>query len=130
MAEQTGAHRHNLPAQVTGLVGRAAEVAELRRLLGETRLLTLTGAGGCGKTRLAIEVGAAVLHAHPDGVWFVDLAPVAEPALVPQTVAVALEVREEPGRSIRDTLLEHVRARRLLLLLDNCEHLLEACAQL
>src|SRR5262245_59126848 len=125
-----GAHPHNLPLQVTSFVGREADVAAVRRLLGTTRLLTLTGTGGCGKTRLALHVGADLVEEYPDGVWFVDLAPIADPALVPQATAAAMGLREAAGRPIAETLLEHARARRSLVLLDNCEHLIEASARL
>jgi len=122
---------NNLPAQATSLVGREKEMAEVRSLLTETRLLTVTGVGGVGKTRLALQVGAALLDEFPDGVWLVELAAMSDPALVPQAVAKALGVREHPGRPLRvDTLLEHLGPKRVLLILDNCEHLIEACAEL
>jgi non-specific serine/threonine protein kinase len=124
------APRHNLPIQVTSFVGRERELAEVRQLLTTTHLLTLTGAGGCGKTRLALQVAAGLLDAYPDGVWLVDLAPLNDPALVPQAVALALGIREAPDQPLLTTLAEALRARHLLLLLDNCEHLLDACASL
>jgi predicted ATPase/class 3 adenylate cyclase len=128
------ARPHNLPVQVTSFVGREAEVAEVRRRLGTARLLTLTGAGGCGKTRLALQAAADLVDAdgapYPDGVWFVDLAPLTDPTLVPQAVAAAVGVREEPGRPLLATLADALRPQRVLLVLDNCEHLLDACAQL
>src|SRR5262249_45935733 len=111
-------------------VGRETEMAEVKRLLSTTALLTLTGSGGCGKTRLALQVAADVLEQYLDGVWQVELAPLAGPTLVPQTVAAALRVREEPGRPLTATLGDYLRAKALLLVLDNCEHLLAACAQL
>jgi predicted ATPase/class 3 adenylate cyclase len=123
-------HRHNLPIQLTSFVGREREVAELTPLLLETRLLTLTGPGGTGKTRLALRLATEVVEQFPDGVWLVELAPLADPALVPQAVATALGAREQPGRSPRDALLDFLRAKTLLLLLDNCEHLITACAEL
>src|SRR5206468_810038 len=98
------AHPHNLPVQRTSFVGRAVEMAEVTRLLGETSLLTLTGAGGCGKTRLAVQVAADLLDDHPDGVWLVDLAGVAEGDLVPGAVATAVGLKEEPGRPLTDTV--------------------------
>src|SRR5262249_8177256 len=104
--------------------------AEVEHLLTSTRLLTLTGAGGCGKTRLALQVAADLLEDYPDGVWLVELAALTDPALVPRTVAAALGVREEPGRPIMAMLGETLRTKRLLLVLDNCEHLLAACAPL
>lgn len=121
---------HNFPLQLTSFVGREREQAELRRRLAATRLLTLTGAGGIGKTRLALEVAGALVDGHADGVWLVDLAPLADGALVPQAVASALGVRELPGRPLTEALADALRAREILLLLDNCEHLLPACAPL
>ena len=121
---------HNLPASLTSFIGRGRERADVQARLTESRLVTLTGVGGCGKTRLAIEVARAVISRYPDGVWFADLAPLADGALVPQTVAAALSVRETPGQSITDSLASALRDRDLLLVLDNCEHLLDACARL
>jgi predicted ATPase/class 3 adenylate cyclase len=124
------AYRHNLPLRLTAFVGREREMAALRELLGGTRLLTLTGAGGSGKTRLALELAAALLDGYPDGVWLAELAGLVDPALVPSATALALGVRERPGQAVLDTLVEALRPRRLLLVLDNCEHLLEASAEL
>jgi predicted ATPase/class 3 adenylate cyclase len=120
----------NLPAQLTRFIGREREMDRVKRLLVDTRLLTLTGAGGVGKTRLALQVAADVLEEYPEGVWLVELAALPDPALVPQDVAAAVRVREEPNRSLVDTLSNALRRRRMLLVLDNCEHLLEACAPL
>jgi non-specific serine/threonine protein kinase len=128
--DDTPTPRHNLPVQVTSFVGRAREIAEVKRLLTDTPLLTLTGTGGCGKTRLAIRAGADLVDRFTDGVWFVDLAPLADASLVPQAVATALGVREVPGRPLRTTIGEYLRGRAVLLVLDNCEHLLDACAHL
>jgi predicted ATPase/class 3 adenylate cyclase/DNA-binding CsgD family transcriptional regulator len=123
--------RHNLPSQVTSFVGRAAELAELRSLVsGGSRLVTITGPGGVGKSRLAIQVAAEVLDATGDGVWLAELAPVAEPELVARTVAAVLGVREEPGRPVLDTLADAVGDRSLLVVLDNAEHVLGAAAKL
>jgi transcriptional regulator with XRE-family HTH domain len=122
--------RHNLPIALTSFVGRERELAEVGRLLTTTRLLTLTGTGGCGKTRLALQVAADLIEQYPDGVWLVELASLADPTLVPAAVAAALGVRESPGQSLLMTLLAFLRERRLLLILDNCEHLLDACAHL
>jgi predicted ATPase len=122
------ADRTNLPAQLTSFVGREREMAEVRRLLGTTRLLTLTGSGGCGKTRLAYQTAADVLDDYADGVWVVELAALSDTELVPPTVASALGIREQPGQPIVATLPSYLKAKRLLLVLDNCEHLLEACA--
>ena len=121
---------NNLPVQLTSFVGRDTEMAEVKRLLADVRLLTLTGSGGTGKTRLSLQVAADLLDQYPDGVWFVELAPLTDPAFVPQTVASALSVREQPGRPIMATLTDHLRDQQLLLVLDNCEHMIEACAQL
>ena len=117
---------------LSSFVGRERELQELKRLLSGTRLLTLTGPGGVGKTRLALEVARNLQRgeAFADGVWFAGLAALADAALLPQTTAAALGVREEPGRAVLETLQESLRARRLLLVLDNCEHLVEACAEL
>jgi predicted ATPase len=120
----------NLPAQRTSFVGREREIAELRDLVGSSWLVTLTGPGGSGKTRLALQVAAQLLDGPGDGVWFVDLAPLEEPDLVPSAVASVLRVREEPGRSLTDTLCLALADRSLLLIMDNCEHLIEACAKL
>jgi predicted ATPase len=103
---------------------------EIRRALSATRLLTLTGAGGSGKTRLALEVARDLLEAYPDGAWLVQLAPLSEAALVPKAVAEALDVAERHGESLSDRLAEVLRNRQLLMVLDNCEHLLEASARL
>src|SRR5438105_3778994 len=105
----TAAVSHNLPLQLTSFVGREREVAEVKRLLGTTRLLTLTGAGGCGKTRLALEAAARVRGDYPDGVWLVELAPLADPALVPGAVAAALGLQEEPRRPLWDVLTNFLR---------------------
>jgi predicted ATPase/DNA-binding SARP family transcriptional activator len=113
-----------IPAPLTRFVDRE-EVGEIEERLGTARLVTLTGAGGIGKTRLAIEVGRAAACGYADGAWFVDLAPLAGPALIPQAVAAVLGVREEPNRPLSETLAGVLRGRQLLLILDNCEHLLE-----
>jgi non-specific serine/threonine protein kinase len=123
------ARHDNLPAPLTGFIGRERELAELLPLLASTRLLTLTGAGGCGKTRLALELAAAVRHRFPDGVWLVDLADLSDPDLVPQKIASVLGIREGPNRTVHAALADYVRNREILLLLDNCEHLIGACAQ-
>jgi non-specific serine/threonine protein kinase len=124
------AFAHNLPVQLTRFIGREPQIAEVKRLLQGARLLTLTGAGGSGKTRLALQLAADLLPEYEDGVWFVELAALAEPGLVLQTVAITLGVREEPDRPLTVTLLDHLRSRSLLLVLDNCEHLLSASARL
>jgi len=120
----------NLPLQVSSFVGRQRELAEIARLLAANRLVTLTGAGGCGKTRLALQAATDTVDAYPDGVWFVDLAAVADQQLVPTAVLAAMGIREEHGRSAMDALAEFLRHRQTLLVVDNCEHLLDACARL
>lgn len=121
---------NNLPSQLTSFVGREEEIAEVRRLLASSRLLTLVGPGGVGKTRLSVQVAADAIDAYRDGVWLVELAALVDPRLITQQVAAALGVREEVGRPLIDTLLQFARAKQLLLLLDNCEHLRAACAEL
>ena len=119
-----------LPVQLTSFVGRDAELTQLRELLAQNRVVTLTGAGGVGKTRLAIQVAAQMAPEFCDGVWYVDLAPLTDPALVAVTVARALGLPDQPGRSTMDSLLRFVRDRQMLVVLDNCEHLLDASAEL
>ncbi len=131
---------NNLPMQMTSFIGRAHEIAEVKRLLSTARLVTLTGAGGCGKTRLALQVAAELLddpstgsgQVFADGAWLVELSPLADPGLVPQSIAAVLGVREEAGakQTILAALTEFLRYKSLLLVLDNCEHLIDACAQL
>jgi predicted ATPase/class 3 adenylate cyclase/DNA-binding CsgD family transcriptional regulator len=121
---------NNLPSQFTSFVGRGAQIVEVRNLLTGNRVVTLTGAGGVGKTRLAVQVANQLAAEYPDGVWYVDLAPLTNSELVPVTVARALGLSDQPGRSTMDTLLRFVRDRQLLVVLDNCEHLLGASAEL
>lgn len=133
---------NNLPLQVTSFIGREKEIEEIKAYLAPSdspfpageggrgvRLLTLTGAGGCGKTRLSLEVAADLLDAFPDGVWFIELAPLADPTLVLNTIANVLGVREEQGRPLLATLTDWLRDKQLLFVLDNCEHLIDACAK-
>jgi non-specific serine/threonine protein kinase len=122
--------RHNLPHALTSFVGREQEVGEARRLLDETWLLTLTGAGGIGKTRLGHAIAAGLLDELPDGAWLVELSALADPTLVPQAVAAVLGVREVSAQPLTESLADALRSRQMLLMLDNCEHLIEACAQL
>ncbi|HXB87158.1 ATP-binding protein, partial [Mycobacterium sp.] len=119
-----------LPVQLTSFVGRKEQLVQVRELLSENRLVTLTGAGGVGKTRLAVQVAATMAPEFGDGVWYVDLAPITDPELVPVTVARALGLPDQPGRSTMESLLRFVRDRQLLVVLDNCEHLLDASAEL
>src|SRR5260221_8224334 len=120
----------NLPVQLTSFVGRQAEMAEVRGLLQTSRLVTLSGPGGTGKSRLALEVATTLLDDYLHGVWHVELAPLADPALVTHTIAATLGLREQPRRTIQDVLLDYLRTKTMLLILDNCEHLIETCAQL
>lgn len=122
--------RHNLPAELTSFVGRRVELAELPGVLASSRLVSLTGAGGVGKTRLAVRLASGLVDEFRDGVWLVDLAPLSAPDLIAQTIATTLGIREGPQRPIGDALLDGLRARQLLLVLDNCEHLIVACAEL
>ena len=122
--------RHNLPRALTALIGREAEQRAVVTLLASAPLVTLTGSGGVGKTRLALAVAGAVVDQYPDGVWLVELAALAEERLVAQSVLEVLGTREEPGRSLLETLTGHLCDQRLLLVLDNCEHLIGACAAL
>ena len=122
--------RNNLPAQLSSFIGREAEIIEIKQLLAETRLLTLTGVGGSGKTRLALQVAADLLAEYPDGVWLVELAPASDADLVTQLAAKAIGIREQPRCALLETLVDRLRSKHLLLVLDNCEHLLDACATL
>lgn len=121
---------HNLPIQLTRFIGRESEMAEVERMIGTARLLTLTGPGGSGKTRLALQAAADLLEAFREGVWLVELARTSDPALVPRVVSSVLHVREQQGRPIVDTLIDHIGLKKLLLVIDNCEHLIAACAEL
>src|SRR5215210_2903961 len=121
---------NNLPLELTSFIGREREIAEVKRLLAQNRLLTLTGPGGCGKTRLALVVAADLLESFEDGAWWVELASLSDPDLVPQAVASALGVREAQDHPLTETLVEHLGRMKLLLVLDNCEHLVEECAAL
>ena len=116
-----------VPAEVTGLVGRRSDVAEVRRLLSSARLVTLTGTGGSGKSRLAVRAATELRRAFADGVWVVDLAAVTEAALLHYAIAEELGIGPSE-RPLPDALLEHVRDREMLLVLDNCEHLVDECA--
>jgi len=129
-AGQAAAIPHNLPQALSSFVGRARELEAGAALLGQARLLTLTGAGGSGKTRLAYRLAEGMLEAHPDGVWVVELAALAEPERVAHATVGALGLRIEPGRAPVETLVEHLAPRRSLIVLDNCEHVLDAAAEL
>jgi predicted ATPase/DNA-binding winged helix-turn-helix (wHTH) protein len=132
-AGEPGRRHGRLPTPLTRFIGRAREKREVAALLASSPLVTLTGFGGTGKSRLALEVAAAAAGSHADGAWLVELAPLADPTLVPQAVATALGVKEahgEGGGDVLESLSRHLRDRRLLLVLDNCEYLVQACARL
>ncbi len=124
------ARPNNLPAPTTRFIGREHQIDEIRRLLRSSRLLTLTGAGGCGKTRLALRMAADVSELYVDGVWLIDLAALTEPELVPQSVAQTVGVRDVPGRAVMDMVADHLRNHVSLLILDNCEHVIGTAARL
>src|SRR5438105_2784510 len=111
---------NNLPEQLTSFIGREREIAEIKRLLTATRLLTITGIGGAGKTRLSLRVAADLVDDYPGGVWFVDLAQLQDPTLLPQAVASALGIREEADRSLIEVISSNIGSLRMLVLLDNC----------
>ena len=121
---------HNLPAQLTSFIGREQEIAEARAALASTRILTFIGPGGTGKSRLSLQVAAGQLTEFKDGVWQVELAPLAEGAYVPSTIASTFYLREAQGVPLLDTVTDYLRSKQLLLVLDNCEHLIETCARL
>src|SRR4029077_12933950 len=122
--------RHNLPAQLTSFIGHDDDLEEYAALLDQTRLLTLTGIGGCGKTRLALKLPERALPSFQDGVWFMDLAPLADAERLPLAVAVTLGARKQIDQPPIETLCKHLASRRALIVLDNCEHLSAACAEL
>ena len=121
---------NNLPVQLTSFIGRESEMTEVKRLLASARLLTLTGMGGTGKTRLSLQVAADLFDRFADGIWFVEFATVSDGALVLEAVAAALEIRQEADRPLAATLGSFLRTKQLLLILDNCEHVIAACARL
>ncbi len=120
----------HLPTQLTSFVGRDAEMAEVRDIIERNRLVTLTGAGGVGKTRLALQVAESIARGYTDGTWYVDLAPITDPELVPVTAARVLGLPDRPGRSPEKSLMQFIGDRHLLMVIDNCEHLLNATAAL
>jgi non-specific serine/threonine protein kinase len=128
--EPSDVGRHNLPASRTSFVGREHEMIEIKRHLAMTRLLTLTGSGGSGKTRLALEVARELIGSYPDGVWLVELASLSEGEFVVQSLAEAVGVPGQPGRPLTDTLVDALRTKRMLLIFDNCEHLVDAVGDL
>jgi len=120
---------HNLPAQLTAFIGRNKETRAISEFIGKHRIITITGAGGCGKTRLTCEVAKGLIQDFKDGVWFVDLAPIIMEDLVANEIAEVLNIPEEPGRSVLDTLIHKLEVKNLLIILDNCEHLINACSE-
>ena len=120
----------NLPASLTTFIGREKEQSDVLQLIAKHRLVTLTGAGGVGKTRLAIRVGKQVLENYADGVWFIEFAPILDLLLVPRVTAIAIGLPDEPQRPVIDMLSDYLREKNILIVLDNCEHLLDACADL
>jgi hypothetical protein len=130
LALRDGARANNLPLPLTSFVGRVDALAQVRELLAVARLLTLTGPGGVGKTRLALEAAFALFDGFKDGAWWVDLAPLCDDTLLPDTVALALGLPDDPTRSKAATLSDYLRDKDLLLVLDNCEQVIGACAEL
>jgi predicted ATPase len=120
----------NLPAEPNSFIGRERDLTELALLLGDVRALTLCGPGGIGKTRLALRLACDLVPDFPDGAWLVELADTADPDLIPRRIATALGIREEPDQPMLDTLATALRGRRLLLILDTCEHIVDGCAEL
>jgi predicted ATPase len=129
-ATDDGTRRNNLPRERTHFIGRERVLAECTRTLGDARLLTLTGVGGCGKTRLALQLAGQSMTTYPDGVWFVELAPLLEPDRVPLALAKVLGVMEAPGTVLVETVVAHLAPLRSLIVLDNCEHLMSAVCEL
>lgn len=121
---------NNLPSQLSTFIGRGTEIASVGKLLADNRLVTLVGSGGCGKTRLALQIAAEITQDYDDGVWWVDLAPLTDPSSVVAEVANALSVKDQPLQSPETTIVAAVKRKTLLLLLDNCEHLISACSKL
>ena len=128
--QSLSAFRNNLPPQLTSFIGRERELQEAQKLLASTRLLTLIGPGGTGKTRLSLRLAAEQLSEFKDGVWLVELAPLSDPALIPSTIASVLQLHEVPGLPLMTIVIDYLCAKQLLLILDNCEHLVEASAQI
>ncbi|NOK58156.1 MAG: hypothetical protein GFH25_541210n2 [Chloroflexi bacterium AL-N10] len=122
--------QHNLPHPLTSFIGREHEIAALPSLLHTTRLVTLTGPGGCGKTRLALEIAPGLVEQFPDGVWWIDVAAVTEQSFVAQSIALVLGLREKPDSTLIDSIIEYLQSRHVLLILDNCEHVHDTCTAL
>src|SRR5258706_5935174 len=128
--QEQGLLQHNLPFQVSKFIGRENELTEINNLIKDHRLVTLTGTGGIGKTRLSLKKGEQLINEYANGIWFVELASLTDPALVPQTAAKLFQLTEQAGESLTEKLIRVLRPTNMLLILDNCEHLLDACAQL
>jgi predicted ATPase/DNA-binding SARP family transcriptional activator len=126
---ETKTPQSNLPQQLTSFIGREQQQTEIVNLMGTNRLVTLTGSGGVGKTRLSLQVATKVINQYPDGVWFIELTPLTNPDLIPQTILSALRLSEQAGKTPLQILKEQLRNKKLLLVLDNCEHLIEATAK-
>ena len=124
------ARPNNLPVQLTSFIGREEEIKKVKELLKITHLLTLTGPGGVGKTRLSLQVGADIIDDFANGVWFVELAPIIEPVLLPQEILKELGIKEEPKKTLEETLTGYLKDKEILIILDTCEHIIEACAML
>jgi len=122
-----GKLNHNLPLELTSFIGRTSELGEVRRLVRESRLVTLSGVGGTGKTRLALKAARGLLREFPQGIWLVELSTITDADQVPRAIAIALDIREKSTQPVMDTLIEAIRNRQLLLILDNCEHLIGRC---
>jgi len=121
---------HNLPTQLTSFIGREKEIETVNQLIKEHRLVTLIGAGGCGKTRIGIQIASSVLTKYPDGVWMVELAPLTIPEHIDQAVAGIFQIKEEPGTALKKIIINYLKGKNLLLVLDNCEHLIAACSDI
>ncbi len=122
-------HSNNLPVQLTRFIGREHDISEVKKWLIDHRLVTLTGPGGCGKTRLALQIASDLRSAYEHGVWLVEFAPLSDPALITQAVAAALGVREYPGVELSQTVFDYLSSRHILLVFDNCEHLITDIAR-
>ena len=121
---------HNLPTNLSSFIGRERELSGIKERLGQSRLLTLIGPGGTGKTRLSLQTGSERLPDFKEGVWLIELAPLSDPVLIMQAIASVFGLRESPGQPLADLVIDYLRAKHLLLILDNCEHLIDACARL
>lgn len=124
------ARPNNLPIQLTSFIGREKELSDVKKILSDARLLTLLGPGGTGKTRLALQTGADLIDDFTNGVWLIELASILDPFLLTHAIAEAVEVKEQPGQSLEEILIDFLRNKEILLIMDNCEHLIDACAKL